>query len=74
MLLLSRKPKFPGGKSPDLLGSSQCKKRGRAAFPSRERKIVSRRRENLAFGPEFQYATKLQMLDRAQVKNGSMQD
>jgi hypothetical protein len=34
----------------------------------------SRRRENLAFVPEFQYATMLQMLDEAQVKNGSMQD
>ena len=39
MLLLSRKPKFPGGKSPNLLGSSQRKKRGRALFPRESEKL-----------------------------------
>jgi hypothetical protein len=72
VLLWSRNLKFLGAKLPKLFGSSRRKK-GVGFFLAKASNF-SRRRENLAFVPEFQYATMLQMLDKAQVKNGSMQD
>lgn len=70
---LEQKSEISGRKIAKAVRFVPTQKKGVGFFLAKASNF-SRRRENLAFVPEFQYATMLQMLDKAQVKNGSMQD